>query len=133
MPLGNDIRGDVSAAKKLRLPWWGVLCLIVGALPIYWLFDHFGRLNIALPTLNCVGMLVFAVVVKWKLRRHVWFWITLAVIAVLHLPLILFVPWGTRWVPAIAIAAIDSADLIVMLAILTLVGKFIEEPKTAER
>jgi len=34
--------------------------------------------------------------------------------------------WTTKWVPAIAIAAIDSADLIVMLTILSVVGKFME-------
>jgi hypothetical protein len=55
MPLVNEIKGDIKAAKKMRLPWWGVLCLIFGSLPIYWLFDHWGRLSIALPALNCVG------------------------------------------------------------------------------
>jgi len=45
----------------------------------------------------------------------------------------LFVPWTSKWVPALAIAAIDSADLIVMLAILSVVGKYMEGPKTAER
>jgi hypothetical protein len=44
----------------------------------------------------------------------------------------LFVPWTSEWVPA-SIAAIDSADLIVMLAILSVVGKYMEGPKTAER
>lgn len=133
MLLANDVKGDIKAAKKIRLPWWGVLCVIIGSLPAYWLFDHFGRLNIALPTLNGVGMLGFAIAVKWKLRRRVWFWITMAVIAALHVPLILFVPWGTRWVPALAIAAIDSADLVVILAILAVVGKFMEGPRTSER
>jgi hypothetical protein len=132
MPLANDIKNDIKAAKKIRLPWWGVLCLIIGSLPIYWLFNHWGRLNVALPILNCVGMLGFAIAVKWNLRRHAWFWGTMAILAALHVPLILFVPWTTKWVPALAIAAIDSADLIVMLAILTVVGKFIEGPKTSE-
>jgi hypothetical protein len=131
--LVDDIKGDIKAAKKIRLPWWGVSCLIIGSLPIYWLFDHFGGLSLALPTLNCVGMLGFAIAVKWKLRRHAWFWGTMAILAALHVPLILFVPWTTKWVPALAIAAIDSADLIAMLAILTIVGKLMEGPKTAER
>jgi hypothetical protein len=55
----------------------------------------------------------------------------MTVLAALHIPLILFVPWTTKWVPAIAIALIDSADLIVMLAILSVVGKFVERPKTS--
>ena len=132
MQLAREVNNEIKEAKKLRLPWWGVLCLIIGALPIYWLFDHFGRLSIALPALNCAGMLVFAIALKWKLRRHVWFWISMTIIAALHVPLILFVPWTTRWVPALAIAAIDSADLIVILAILVVVGKYMEGPKTSE-
>ena len=68
-------------------------------------------------------MLGLAVAIKWKLRRRAWFWGTMAILAALHVPLILFVSWTTKWVPAIAIAAIDSVDLIVMLAILAVVGK----------
>jgi hypothetical protein len=132
LPLANDIKGDIKAAKKIRLPWWGVLGLIIGSLPMYWLFDNSGKLNLALPTLNCLGMLGFAIGVKWKLRRHAWFWGTITILAALHVPLILFVPWTTKWVPAIAIALIDSVDLIVMLAILSVVAKFMEGPKTSE-
>jgi hypothetical protein len=110
-----------------------VLSLVIGSLPIYWLFDHFGALNRALPTLNSVGMLGIAIAVKWQLRRHAWFWGTVAIHAALHVPLILFVPWTTKWVPALAIAAIDSADLILMLAILTIVERFMGDAKTAAR
>ena len=78
-------------------------------------------------------MLGFAIAVKWRLRRRAWFWITITILAALHVPLILFVPWTPKWVPAIAIAAIDSADLIAMLAILSVVGKLVEGPNTSER
>lgn len=117
----------------MRLPWWAVLCLIIGSLPIYWLFDHFGRLNIALPTLNCIAVLGFLIALKWKLRRCAWFWIIMTIIATLHVPLILLVPWTSKWVPAIAIALIDSVDFCVVLTVLSVVGKFMEEPKPTER
>lgn len=80
-----------------------------------------------------MGVLGFAIALKRNLRRHPWFWGTMAILAALHVPLILFVPWTARWVPAIAIAGVDSADLIVMLAILAIVGKFMEGPNTTER
>src|SRR5437879_4463920 len=127
MPLANEIKSDIKAAKKIRLPWWGLLCLGTVSLPIYWLFDHFGRLNLALPILSSIVVLGFAIAVKWKMRRHVWFWITMTILAALHVPLILFVPWTTKWVPALAIAGIVSVDICVMLAILAVVGKFIEK------
>jgi len=57
----------------------------------------------------------------------------MTIITALHIPLILFVPWTTKWVPAGAIAAIASVDLIVTLAILSVVQKFVEKPNAAER
>ena len=96
------------------------------------LFDHFGRFDLALPTLISIGTLGFAIAIKWKLRRHMWFWITMAAIVTLHVPLILFVPWTTKWVPAPLLVPFCIADLIVMLAIVSVVGKLVEDPNTPE-
>jgi len=130
MPLADEIKGDIRAAKKIRLPWWALLCLGIGSFLAAWLFDHLGKFNLVLPTLNCIFVLGFTVAVKRKLKRHAWFWGTMAILVALHVPLVLFVPWTTKWVPALLIAAIDSADLIVMLAILAVVERFMEGPKT---
>jgi hypothetical protein len=43
MQIANDIKNEVREAKKIRLPWWGVLCVIIGSLPIFWLFDPFWK------------------------------------------------------------------------------------------
>jgi hypothetical protein len=122
----SEIKDDIRAAKKIRLPWWGLLCLFAGGIPIVWLFDHFGRIDIALPAFNIVGAFGFVIYLKWKLRRNAWFWITIAIIAALHVPLILFAPWPTRWVPASVFAGIASLDICVMLLIIAVVGKFAE-------
>jgi hypothetical protein len=53
------------------------------------------------------------------------------ILAVVHVLVVLFVPWTDKWVPALAIAAIDSGDLILMLAILAGVEKFMDGPKAA--
>ena len=83
MQIADDIKDDIKAARKmrLRLPWWGVLCAIIGGLPIVWLFDHFGKFNLFLPTFNCVAVLGLAIAVKWSLRRRTWFWITMTILA----------------------------------------------------
>jgi hypothetical protein len=128
-----QVDNDLKAAKQMRLPWWGVLCWMIGCAPIVWLFDHLGRFDLARPALYSIGVLGVAIAIKWKLRRHLWFWITMTVIAALHVPLILFVPWTTKWVPAIMIIPIGLADFYAMLAILSVVGKFVERPKTSER
>jgi len=77
-------------------------------------------------------MIAFAIAVRWELRRRVWFWITMIVITAIHVPLILFVPWTTKWVPAIVITPVIAVDLYAMLAILSFVEKFAERPKPSE-
>ena len=70
-----------------------------------------------------VAMVALAIVMRWKLRQQVWFWITITFLAALHLPLILFVPWTTKWIPAIVIAPFGIADLYAMLWVISVVGK----------
>src|SRR3954451_25209020 len=108
MSLANDVRGDIKSAKKLRLPWWGVVCLIIRSFLCASVFDNFGKLDLVLPILNSILVLGFMLVLKRKLWQYAWFWGIMAAIAGLHVPLILFVPWTSKWVPALAIAAIDS-------------------------
>ena len=118
--------------RKMRLPWWGMLGIILGGLPVLILFDHFGKFNLARPTLTSAVIVVIAIALRWKLRGHLWFWITMIVLAALHVPLLLLVPWTTRWVPAFVIIPIGMADLYLMLLVLSVVGKLMEGPKASE-
>jgi hypothetical protein len=130
--VATEFKNDIRAAKKIRLPWWAQLCVLVGSAVSAALFDNFGRFELVLPVVNSIGMLGFLVALKWKLRRFVWFWITMCIFAALLVPVILFIPWTTKWVPAAAIAGIDTLGFCVLLAILEVVGKLVEGPKTSE-
>jgi len=132
MSLAKDVGNQIKTAKKLRLPWWGVLCGIIGSFLCAWLFDNFGKLALVLPTLNSIAVIGFMLVFKRKLWPHAWFWITVAVLAALHVPMVLFVPWTTRWIPALAIAVIDSADFCLILWILAVIEKLVGRPKSIE-
>jgi hypothetical protein len=116
--------------KQLRLPWWGVLCVIAGTILFGLLFLKFGRLDLARPSLITAAIMVLAIIMRWKLKRHVWFWITMVILAALHVPLILFVPWTTRWIPAFVTIPIGIADLYLVLWVLSTVGKFMGDHKT---
>lgn len=131
MRLASETENDIRAAKKLRLPWWGVLLGILVSALSSWLFDHFGRLDLALPTLNTIGVLGFLLVVKRKLWRHAWFWIVMTFITATHVELIILIPWTTTWVPAVAIGVIDSLDFVVVLTILNHLGKLSGGTKNA--
>jgi hypothetical protein len=132
LPLIEDIKSDIQTARKLRLPKRVLFTWMAFCLPVIWLCDRFGRLNMALPVLNCIAVFGFLIALKWKLRRHSWFWGIMIFIAALHVPLIMFIPWTTQWVPALAIGVIDSADFCLIVWILAAVGRFMEEPKASE-
>lgn len=57
----------------------------------------------------------------------------MVLLAALHLPLILFVPWTTEWIPATVITPFAMADLYAMLWLLSVVGEFVERPKNSAR
>lgn len=122
----------MTEINQYKLPWWGVLLVIVGAIPLFFLFYYFGKSSLAMPTMSSAAMLVVAIVVQWKLRGNVWFWVVIAVIIALHVPLILLVPWTSKWVPAIVIMPFAAADLWVMLWGIRLVEKLFGSGATDE-
>ena len=69
---------------------------------------------------------------KWRLRRRAWFWLTTGFAAALHVPLIMYVPWTTKWVPALAIAGIASVDFCAILWLVDAVGRFVDGPGAVE-
>ena len=112
----------------MRLPSWGYIFIPVGAFLLFALFDHFGKLALARPTGFSVSIIIIAIAMRWKLKGRVWFWIAMASLAALHVPLILFIPWTTKSIPVLVIIPIGIADLYAMLWVLYVVGKFMREP-----
>src|SRR6266567_3765702 len=84
--------------RRMRLPLWGYIFIPVGAFLLFALFDHFGKFALARPTVFSVSIIIIAVAMRWKLKGRVWFWITMASLAALHVPWILFIPWTTKWI-----------------------------------
>ncbi len=117
----------------MRLSWKGGLCVFFGTILLALIFVSIGRFELARPTMVSVAMVSLAITMRWKLRTHRWFWITIIILAVLHLPLILFIPWTTKWIPAVLLAPIGIADLYAMLWAISVVGRFMGEQENAER
>jgi hypothetical protein len=115
-----QFKSDLAAAKKIRLPWWVILCGIPISAAAAYMFDRWGRLDLFLPSFNSIGMLGFVINLKWRMRKRVWFWLAMAVIAAAHVALVLSVSWTTAWVSAVAIAGIDTIDVCAILTILAI-------------
>ena len=118
--------------KQMRLGWRGVLFVILGTVLLALPFVYWKRFELALPSFVSSAVIALAIAMRWKLRRHAWFWATMAFLAALHLPLILFIPWTTKWIPAYVIAPFGMLDLHVVLWTLAVVGKHMEGQKTAQ-
>lgn len=109
--------------------------MLAGAILAGSLFNHFDKLAIALPALDSAAMIVITIAMRWKLKGHVWFWITMFFLAAIHVPLILFIPWTDKWIPAFVIIPVGIADSYAMLRVVAVVGKLLEgqKPKAGSR
>ena len=81
--------------NRLSRKW--VLIIILCTLPVFFLFavlgDDPGRGRAAA---TFVAALMVVARVRWDLKNHPWFWVTLGSMIVLHVPLIIFIPWPSK-------------------------------------
>lgn len=126
MSIVTDVKNDIKSARGVHLRWW--LLLAMGCLAFIGaaVFDKFGELNMALPTFNSVFLFIFVVSLKWELRSRVWFWVTIGFLVTIHVLLIWYIPWTSRWIPALAVAVISSVDFCMILLIIAGVRSIIE-------
>jgi hypothetical protein len=124
--LARAVKRDLKAAGKLWLPWWAVFCVGIVTLLAAWLFDFLGRYEFVRPALATAGVLPFAVYLKRNLIHRAWFWGTMTTIGACHVAVILLVSWTTSWVPARTTALFVSADLVVILALVAVAGRFFD-------
>jgi hypothetical protein len=124
--VGFNLMGDLKAAKKIHLPWWLGLTLAVSAAFCAAMFDHLHRIELTLPVMNSVIVFGYLIRLRWRLRDRVWFWLTMLVCAALHVPLIMAIPWTTKWVPPVAVAVFDAVDFCVILLVLALLERMFD-------
>lgn len=120
-PIITQATNDIKAARKIWLPWRVLLPWMLFSLVVIVACDHFGKENMSVPLLTTIAMFGFFIYLKWRLRRQLLFWSTIAVLAAAHALLIWYIPWTSKWVPAAATAGVASIDLCLMLWVLAAV------------
>jgi hypothetical protein len=108
---------------KLKRDYFWAIAVLLLTSPLYILFDQEGKPGTGRAAWVCAGMFVGAVKMRWYLRNRPWFWITIACLLALHVPLILCVPWTSRWVPAVVMLPIGLLDILIILACVASVEK----------
>jgi hypothetical protein len=123
--INSQFRSDLKAARELWLPWRALLLLFVCFIPVFALFKHYELLNVAVPVTMCFSVFGLLIYLKWSLRRQPLFWATIAVLAAAHAALIWYIPWTTKWVPAVTVTSIVTIDFCLMLWVLAAVDSWL--------
>jgi quinol-cytochrome oxidoreductase complex cytochrome b subunit len=77
---------------------WVLLAGVMFVLPVYFLVSHFTDDGKALVASVSAAMIVLVARYFWDLRKHVWFWVTIAFIVFLHVLVVLFLrPPAKQW------------------------------------
>src|SRR5258708_23085573 len=110
-----------QAVDSLTRGWaiWAAIC----TLPIYILFVYLGDSGRGRAAWISVGMIALAARLLWDLKNRVWFWVTLAIIALLHVLMILLIPWGAQNLSYVALLPVGLLDLGITYGIIRLVEK----------
>ena len=64
-------------------------------------FIYLGKTDVGLTVDIVFGVAIIAAKIRWKLRKHVWFWAVIAFILLLHIPLFFIVRWPQGNIPTL--------------------------------
>jgi hypothetical protein len=96
-----------------------VVLLLV--LPIQFAFIHAGFPGKGRAAAICAGMVITSVWIRWDLRDRLWFWVTVTLLILLHVPLVVLIPWTDHSYPGITLLPAALLDLAVTYGAIKLV------------
>jgi hypothetical protein len=100
--------------------------------PVFFLVTFLYDADAGLAANMVLGVIVFAIKIRWYLRKHIWFWAIIAVIFALHVPLVFMVRWPHGNVPTIFYAMpIGIADFLIISGALRLAEKLLAKDSSS--
>jgi hypothetical protein len=121
---------EVALPQDASHPALEALLLAVAMLaiasPLILFFRHLGRSDLTYPAILVAFTLAFAIHAAHRMRRHWWFWATMAPISGAHVLLLLRMHSSENvWVPAQALTGLAIGDLLIIFVILRLVVRLV--------
>jgi hypothetical protein len=80
------------------------------ALPILIPFTLLGRFQQGLGACACLATVLIIARYRWDLRKHASFWIVIAVLLLMQLPIVVYVPWTAKGLNGRAMMPLALAD-----------------------
>lgn len=121
MSTANDDQSPTQPGA--RADWTGLIMAALAA-PVFILFVYLGKaeMGFTVSLVLCVAMI--AIKLRWKLRRHPWFWMTIALVLLLHIPFFFIVRWPHTKIPTIAFSLpLGIADFLLVSGAISLAEK----------
>ena len=81
--------------RKLDAPTRWALWTLLLMVPLYFLAEHFGYDDRGFAGGIFVAAIGFAARAHWDSRKRVTYWIAVVVLLVVHIPLVILLPWPT--------------------------------------
>jgi|ERR1700677_3491990 hypothetical protein len=104
--------GDKSPFDKLSRKSAIVLALFSS--PFFFLFLYLGDPAKGRAASICVFVIISVAWLSSELRKRVWYWVTITVLVVLHIPLILLVPWTNKDYPGVVLLPFALLDFVLV-------------------
>ena len=102
----------------------------IGAMliPLFLLFILFGKADVGLTVFIVFGVILVAIKLRWRLRKYIWFWAIIALVAAVHVPLFLLVRWPQGSTPTLFYTMpFGILDFVIISGILSVAEKSILE------
>ncbi len=115
---------DPEPEQQKAIDYSGVIIGAI-ALPLFFIFRHFGNLDMGLSAFVWLGMNLLGIRLRWGLRKCYWFWVTSVLVLALEVPLVILVPWPHMTVNRITLLPIGVAVLAINLGAVKFVETFV--------
>ena len=97
-----------------RLTRKSALVVLLCSAPFFFIFAFLGDPARGRSAAGCCGMIMLAVWMRWDIRKRVWFWATITILVLLHVPLILFIPWTNSNYPGVVLLPAGLLDFTIV-------------------
>jgi hypothetical protein len=99
--------------------------------PVFFLVTFLYNADAGLAAYIVVGVMVFAIKLRWHLRKHAWFWAIIAVILALHVPLVFMIQWPQNAPTIFYAMPIGIADFLIISGALKLAENLMSNGSTS--
>jgi hypothetical protein len=101
---------------------WGFIALLL-SLPVAIVVSHIVDPGRGRAAGVALALMIFSIRVFWYLRKRAWFWMAVAALTVIHVVLIVLVPWTNKSFPAPALWPVGIVDFAAICGFIKLVEK----------